>query len=165
MIDLSAVEASLTPHQRLVYDAVIAAADAGKIAPSASLVAEITGSGDFSSASRILASLTRKGLVTVERGPCARVVTITKTGKRTAGSTGDKQWKPLPTKGDKSHQVTGETNAERAARSVTRANAKAIQLADVAHQIVNREPCFRCNVRADVHDEFGCGQMAERRAA
>jgi len=168
--DITAIEATLTGHQRLVYDAVIAAADAGHPAPGASHIAQLTGSGDFSTASRVLASLARKGLITVERGPRARVVTIIKTGKRTAGSVDDDQWRPLgvkvsPAVRDKGHNRPGETNAERSARAVARANAKAIQLDDIAHLIVNRTPCFGCNVRADLHDEFGCGTFLERRAA
>lgn len=35
------------------------------------------------------------------------------------------------------------------------ANADAIR-EGLAHQMVAREPCFKCGVRQDVHDEMGC---------
>lgn len=27
---------------------------------------------------------------------------------------------------------------------------------DVTHQTIRRDPCTRCQVRADLHDQFGC---------
>lgn len=29
---------------------------------------------------------------------------------------------------------------------------------EAMHLMVDRDPCFRCNVRRDKHDEFGCGR-------
>lgn len=55
--------------------------------------------------------------------------------------------------------VTGKPNG----RPVTVRRSYADILADVTGSIpTGREPCFACGVRADVHDEFGCGRRKVR---
>lgn len=73
---------------KLMYSALVRAANNGVACPSNEDLSRSLGYASPTKASDLIALLEAMGFITVERGHMMRVVTIVKTGKRTAGKLG-----------------------------------------------------------------------------
>lgn len=74
----------LTPNERIVYDALVKAANASAPAPKHDELNELIGCSSTSTSPTIVRRLEEKGLVEVERFQRTRQICIVETGKCTA---------------------------------------------------------------------------------
>ncbi len=123
----------------VAYDHLVRAATAGAPCPGNVRLAQIIGRKSQSSATKVLDNLVSRGMIRLERFQNHRIVTIVATGKRTAGEPG------IPHKARCGNRWTVRHNAE---------------IDDEALPArVDRDPCPRCGVRADI----GCRHSPVRR--
>jgi hypothetical protein len=138
--------------------------------PTNDALCALVGWQSTSAASVALSQMESEGLIAIERGQNSRIVTIIATGKRTSGEVPRPHWR----------RMTPEQRAECAERYKSppkpkpnlRANKKEFEVEralnrmaekertdrDAAANYAQRDPCVRCGVRRDRHDEFGCGR-------
>ena len=124
-----------------VLEIMRAAAAASAPCPSNNALADRVGC-QAHDASTALSILEAHGLVVVRRAHRSRRVTIVATGQSTLWSLSATQ---------------ARSAAARAAR-VTDDDGVRLSEAAIAARRVDREPCPRCGVRADVHVGGGCGR-------
>ena len=75
---------SLPTWERAALDCIIAAAEAGRVAPTGDELQECCGCDSISTTVNLVQRLERKGLIRVERYQRTRRITIVSTGKATA---------------------------------------------------------------------------------
>jgi hypothetical protein len=109
------------------------AVEANKPCPSNPQLARAVGLRAASFGHRAIERLRQAGLITVEHGPCARVVTIVATGGRTAGEPGKQHWR-------------GRASTGGFRRRAEPVGPPLSSLPPPVH----RDPCPRCGVRRDV---------------
>ena len=133
---------SLSPSARALFALISLAAEAGEACPSNRKLAGVLG---FSSVGHVPAVLNRiqaAGLIRIERGATARIVTILANGKRTAGELGNLHWRYRPENKVRRHVKYGEGRPRRGAERDAARGALPSR--------IDRDPCFYCGVRADV---------------
>ncbi len=108
----------------------------GRAAPTNAELMDILGLERENSASRTLKRLEERGVVTVQRFTNSRVITITSTGKSTAGAAGTAHWT------DENAAAGADDQPQGDAAPVARAKPEPLRL--------DRDPCTFCGVRADV---------------
>lgn len=114
-------------------------ADAGRVAPTNSELAELLGLQHANNASAALKRLEALGEVTVERFSNTRIVSIRSTGKSTAGIPGG--WRTC------GHRV----NADRPARPDKQPQGESARVIAKPEPVsIDREPCRLCGVRGDI---------------
>lgn len=113
----------LGPTCQDVLSAITQAAELGKPCPSNSDLAKVAKLSAKDSVNAVIRKLESMGLITVERVPLGRCITVAKTGKSTAPvKRASERPKPAPL------------------------TARPLFVA----QVVNRDPCFKCGVRGDI---------------
>lgn len=91
---------ALTYTERLTFEAICAAAEAGRPCPSNNEILEMTGYNAVAMAPLMVAKLEERGLIRVDRRQRCRIVEIVATGKRTAVPTGHHNENPhVPKRG------------------------------------------------------------------
>ena len=133
---------SLSPSARALFAMITLAAEADEPCPSNRALAGALG---FSSVGHVPAVLNRiqaAGLIRIERGQSARIVTILASGKRTAGEPGRIHWRHRPENKERRYVKYG---GGRPRRRVDRETA-----IGTLPPKIPRDPCFYCGVRADI---------------
>ena len=131
----------LSEREKSAYKAIVAAANAGRTCPQNDVIAAIVGTTSTGTASEVVSRLARKGWIIIHRGQSSRLVQITDTGKFTAGEIPKPHWRD---KG-KPRPVIIVPDAEQHKPRRTQS-----EIREEAPAPVDREPCFKCGVRADV---------------
>jgi hypothetical protein len=127
--------ADLDRKQSLVFEELKRIAAAGEKCPSNVHLASKLPIGAATKASQIMSALAAKGLIQVISSGSARVVVITETGHRTAGT------------------ITQS-------RPKTNFKVSDDELREM--EPVYREPCFACGVPFDRHQDHGCKRWRSR---
>lgn len=124
-------------------------AEHGLACPTNNELCELLGYDSPAAPARIIKQLENRRLISVERGQVTRVITVLATGDRTAGQVGQAHWRQLHPGKPRNKPHANDRN-ERQQR-----------LAEMeAKPRVERDPCPRCGVRADVgcrHDRAPLG--------
>jgi hypothetical protein len=121
------------------------AAEAGLKCPSNVEIAAAADMASPSTGPRVIKRLARHGLIEVETGQHARVVTIVATGKRTAGVAGRTHWRYRP---ENRHKLKRNY-------APLKPKVETATLSEPNPTRVHRDPCPRCGVREDV----GCAHV------
>lgn len=146
------------PDDMRVYREICAAADANKPCPSNPEIAGMLGKDSVSAGVSCLARLAERGLITVRRYQITREVTVVATGRSTYvhPSQAVAHWRDRP---------DGQTTIRPACTPVAqRLHHEREPEVDDADR-VNRDPCPRCGIRADVgchhsHNPISMGAFA-----
>ena len=153
------------------------AARNGEPCPTNAQIAFMIGKRSMSTAAAYVNQLETAGLIAVERGSCARVVTIVASGKKTAGEKPAPHWregKQKPEgKAPAPKSIDGElvgyrpppTNYEQRRDRTAALEAYKQEQERIESQRRHVAPCARCGVRADYHKSMGCKNYAEAVAA
>ena len=75
---------ALSYAERVTFEAICAAAEAGGVCPSNNQILELTGYNAAAMAPAMVAKLEERGLIRVDRRQRCRIVEVIATGKRTA---------------------------------------------------------------------------------
>lgn len=90
----------LTYAERMVFEAICAAAEAGQTCPSNNTILDMTGYNAAAMAPLMVAKLEERGLIRVDRRQRCRIVEVVATGKRTAVPAGHSNENPhVPKRG------------------------------------------------------------------
>lgn len=134
-------------RERIVFAALEQAANNNLPCPSNADLAELIGAVSNTGGVNAVAALERKGLIQVQRFAIARVVTIVATGKKTLYSGSNNPHWRLP-----GHLPPARPDSRK------RREKPVVAVTEVLPPIVNRDPCPRCGIRADI----GCAHNASR---
>lgn len=131
----------------ILMRAIERAIDNGEVCPSNDAIAGLLSLSSPSAGTTLINAAVKKGLIAVERGHHSRVVTVLATGKRTVAIT-DGHWLDRE----------GEPAVPRRTRGPSiHTHARPRPIPDeLLPPRVDRDPCPRCGVRADV----GCRHRA-----
>lgn len=143
------------------YALIMAAAANGATCPSNAQIAHACGYASASRGTELIARLEYDGLIRVARFQSSRIVTIVATGESTAHRFGV----PHVRRGDGSGVVSPmprRAPVKRYKQTPHDSGRGAQDWREAASLVVRREPCARCSVRSDLHDEMGCGAFADR---
>lgn len=80
---------NITPREQRMLDILTAAAEAGQVCPTNDALCGALGMNSPGAPPQIMNKLAARGLIVIERFKQSRIVTITATGKATAGERGD----------------------------------------------------------------------------
>jgi hypothetical protein len=129
--------------QAVVFDAIVAAAEAGRPCPTNPEICGLVEAESPATAARIVNTLERRGLIAVTRFNSGREITVPSLGIATAPYTGKRSphWR-----------TTGAARPVESAEAVARPDDEHLPPA------VYREPCPRCGTRRDI----GCKHHAVR---
>lgn len=134
----------MTPKQRIVFDLIERAANAGLPAPSNLELANAIGSVGVASGAYLVSVLERERLIHVERFGASRRITIIGTSKSTLAPDGAVAHWRTRVAADGTYQRTTPRHVER--KDLPAAPPRAI----VALVPVQRDPCPNCGVRGDI---------------
>lgn len=129
--------------EAIVMSMLTRAADNNLPCPKNGAIAQAVDARSPATAARLISRLESSGRISVERGNTCRVVTIQKTGKRTAGTVERPHWR-----------LSDRIKAQRASElSGPKISAHAAERrGETVQELtrVYRDPCPRCGVRGDI---------------
>jgi len=144
MINVLPIEPALLAkgvREERVLTALIAAAERDAPCPTNNELADLAGC-QASDVSEVISRLARRGAIRIGRRHAFRRVWIVRTALATDWSVPWKRMAGVP-------KVEGVKNDE---------GGRLTEAEILARRGPNREPCPRCQVRADIHDAHGCGR-------
>lgn len=136
---MARVHALANEREERAFRILKSCAESNQKCPTNGEFCELLGMDSVGATSGVLSRLEKRGLISIERGQCCRVVTITETGQKTAGTVPTPHWR---------------FNGDRIPGKYLRHSKPAIN-ADPEPEIsdlerVDRDPCFLCGTRGDV---------------
>ena len=143
---------TLSRRERVVYDALVRAADASAACPTNPQLCGVLGDNSTSSPVKVLERLVDRRLIEVRRFQNAREVTILASGKSTAPAANrSPHWRDRP--------GVDRPPTKRAGR-VVEAPALTLIADDNLPAAVDRDPCPRCGTRRDIGCDHRTGRLA-----
>lgn len=149
---------ALTPSHRTVLRMIEAAADAGRTCPSNAEIADRCGFASVATSVRVIDALQDGGWITVTRFQAGREVTVMATGRTTHWPHArTPHWRETARvavaseapRASSPKRIAGAASAEGSTDDVaSRGPVRHPPLAGLVR--IDRDPCFRCGVRADI---------------
>lgn len=121
-----------------VLAAITRAAENGQPCPTNDVLAGLISADSAATSVKVMRRLEKRGLIVVERFGMSRIVTVVESGKRTTGEPKRVHWRHR----DPAAPVKHKPKPAAAPAAPAVAKPEPVR--------VDREPCFYCNIRADI---------------